>query len=77
MSRLKYERSSGFDLGFAHIIGRTQDIDLAKQLCPNQNSYTRLLTPLNKQILNLELRANGHFKAYEDVLNFCNFSRKL
>lgn len=57
MSRLKYERSYGFDLVFAHIIGRTQDIDLAKQLCPNQNGYTRLLTPLNKQILNLELRA--------------------
>lgn len=57
MSRLKYERSYGFDLVFAHIIGRTQNIDLAKQLCPNQNSYTRLLTPLNKQILNLELIA--------------------
>lgn len=55
MSRLKYERSYRFDLVFAHIIGRTQNIDLAKQLCPNQNSYTRLLTPLNQHILNLEL----------------------
>lgn len=57
MFRFKYKTSYGFDLVLDHINGSTQDIDLAKQLCPHQNSYMRVLTPLNKQILNLELIA--------------------